>query len=632
MRKNPIGQAILVAMAIFMMSFIVIGTVSAGCVGDVTGTDYGCGDTVIESCTFNENLTCPEGGLNTGADGITIDGNGYTLSGMGGSGKEGIRNTRCDDVTIKNLNIRDFCFGIYFTGVNNCSIKNNSISYGVGSGIWLHNSLCNELTGNRIYHGDEGHGILLSLSANNNTIGYNSITTSNGMGVCIEESKGNELDYNYICCNARGDIVVTEYRDNRGDNNTCGIADNYNDTTGGMPCTYSCLSCINFADDSLVNESGYCDRTCGCISDANASKIFACGDIVTESCTFNCNLSCKKGHGLIIGAGNITLDGNGYTLDGVLTGACDGWEERSGIYNMGYDNVTIRNLEIKNFCNGIYLEGDIRDVIHRNAIDNCDVHHNGNASSGDTQTHGIKMRYVYNSTISNNKVHHNFGRGDSCESGGNGIFLYAGDYNLITNNSVYRNTKSGIFTKMKPKYNNISYNTVTENGQGGVVLRCKLSSFFIIENNIASDNKGVGIYVGGAGNTIRYNTVIDNKNGSAYGWNGMGIWVEREAHNTTLISNNVTGNDYVDIKVKEGLTGTSGYNNTYKSSSNYEDISIAESEIVEGKRIESEWIKYTEKEKTVLPSANVTPLMATLLVLVMLAFVFYGYLRGKNNR
>jgi parallel beta-helix repeat protein len=166
MRKNPIGQAILVV--IFLMSFI--GTVSAGCVGDVTGTDYGCGDTVIESCTFNENLTCPEGGLNIGADGITIDGNGYTLSGTGGSGKQGIRNGGCDDVAIKNLDVMDFCFGFYFTGVNNCSIKNNRISYGVGSGIWLHGSFYNEIAGNHIYHGDEGHGILLSDSANSNTV------------------------------------------------------------------------------------------------------------------------------------------------------------------------------------------------------------------------------------------------------------------------------------------------------------------------------------------------------------------------------------------------------------------------------------------------------------------------------
>ncbi|NMX21869.1 hypothetical protein C5S30_05445 [ANME-1 cluster archaeon GoMg4] len=625
LRKYPIGQAILVA--IFLTSFI--GTVSAGCVGEITGTDYGCGDTVIESCTFNENLTCPGGGLNIGADGITIDGNGYTLSGTGGSGEEGIHNEGCNDVTIKDLNIVDFCFGIYFTGVNNGSITNNGISYGVGSGIWLHSSLYNEITGNHIYHGDEGHGILLSDSANNNTVRYNNVTTSNGMGICIEDSNENELYHNYVCFNRRGDIVVTGSM-NRGNNNTCGMTDNYNDTTG-IPCAHSCTSCMDFeAETPLVAEC--CDRRCGCISNINASKIFACGDTVTESCTFNCDLSCKNGHGLIIGAYNVTINGNGHTLDGVLAGACDDWVERSGIYSKGYDNVMIKNLEIKNFCNGIYLEGDTRDVIYRNTIDTCEIHHNGNDKGGDTQTHGIKMRYVYNSTISSNKVHHNLGRGDSCENGGNGIFLYAGDYNIITNNTVYGNTKAGIFTKMKPKYNNISDNTVTENGQGGIVLRCKLSSLFIIENNVVSDNKGVGIYVGGAGNTLKSNTVMDNRNGSAYGWDGMGIWIEREAYNTTLVSNNVTGNDYADIKVKEGLTGIKGYNNTYEKSSNYEG-NFEESEIVEGKRMECKYTNYTAAgvDRSGMPSTSMTPLAATLLVVLVLGFIFCGYLRGNKR-
>ncbi|MEA2076079.1 MAG: right-handed parallel beta-helix repeat-containing protein [Euryarchaeota archaeon] len=623
-RRGIIGSGIFL-----VVLFFAVGTAGAGCIGEITGTDYGCGDTVIESCTFNENLTCPGGGLIIGADGITIDGNGFTLSGTTvTSPKEGIHNEVCDDVTIKDLNIVDFCFGIYFTGVNNCSTTNNRISYGVGSGIWLHSSLYNEIIGNRVYHGDEGHGILLSSSANNNTIEYNDITTSNGMGISIDESNGNELYHNYVCSNRRGDIVVTGSM-NRGDNNTCGMADNYNDTNT-MGCTHSCTFMDPTDERPMVAEC--CDRRCGCISNTNASKIFACGDTVTESCTFNCDLECKKGHGLIIGADNVTIDGDGHTLDGFLAGVCN-LDERPGIYNKGYEDLTVKNLEIKNFCNGIYLEGNIREVIHRNTIDGCNIHHNGNDKGGDTETHGIKMRYVYNSTISSNKIHHNLGRGDSCENGGNGIFLYAGDYNIITNNTVYGNTKAGIFTKMKPKYNTISSNTVTENGQGGIVLRCKLSSLFIIENNIVSDNKGVGIYVGGAGNTLKDNTVTNNRNGSAYGWDGMGIWMDREAYNTTLISNNVTGNDYADIKVKEGLTGTEGYNNTYEKPSNYEG-NFEESEIVEGKRVECEWSErsnHTAPERSGLPSVNITPLMATLLVFFVLILIFYGYLRGNNR-
>ncbi|MHC1565857.1 MAG: right-handed parallel beta-helix repeat-containing protein, partial [Candidatus Syntropharchaeales archaeon] len=331
-------------------------------------------------------------------------------------------------------------------------------------------------------------------------------------------------------------------------------------------------------------------------------------------------------HGLIIGADNITIDGDGYTLDGLAAGACEWEPERSGIYNPGYDKIVVENLEITNFCNGIYLEGDLRDNIWQNTIENCDIHHNGN-NVKNTRTHGIKMRYVYNSTIRDNLVHENIGLGDSCENGGNGIFLYAGDYNLIANNTVYGNAKAGIFTKMKPKYNNISFNTVTENGQGGIVLRCKLSSLFVIENNIASNNKGVGIYVGGEGNTLKDNTVTNNKNGSAYGWDGTGIWIDREAYNTTLIGNNVTGNDLLDIKVKEGLTGIEGYNNSYERTSNYEDILDGERVNIAGRRVESEWCNYTPPESKIsgLPSTSVTPLAATFIVILVLVFIFYGY-------
>ncbi|RLG27119.1 hypothetical protein DRN76_00500 [Methanosarcinales archaeon] len=605
---------------LLMVAFLVffIETADAGCIGEMTDTNYGCGDTVIESCTFDENLTCTMNGLMIGADGIIIDGNGYTLSGTGGSGYEGIHNDGCNFVTVKNLNIQGFCFGIYFTGADNCHIKNNGISYGVGSGIWLHNSIYNEIIGNKVYHGDDGHGILLSSSANNNTLRHNNITTSNGMGISIEESDGNDLYHNYLCGNRRGDIIVAESSENTGDNNTCCKPVNFN-------CTHLCPLSSDKKDDDKTNQEET-DRSCGCVSDTDPSKIFACGDTVTESCTFNCDLACANGHGLILGIDNITIDGNGYTLDGVASGACEWEPERSGIYNPGYDNIVVENLEIANFCNGIYLEGDLSDLIERNTIEDCDIHHNGN-NMKDTRTHGIKMRYVYNSTIRDNQVHENIGRGDSCENGGNGIFLYAGDYNLITNNTVYGNAKAGIFTKMKPKYNNISFNTLTENGQGGIVLRCKLSSLFVIENNIASDNKGVGIYVGGEGNTLKDNTVTNNRNGSIYGWDGTGIWIDREAYNTTLISNDVTGNDYMDVKVKEGLTGTEGYNNTYETTSNYEDLIEGENVNVKGRRVESRYsnYNYTEREKAGLSSTSVTPLAATLLLLFVLLFVFYGY-------
>ncbi|MEA1925540.1 MAG: right-handed parallel beta-helix repeat-containing protein [Candidatus Altiarchaeota archaeon] len=698
-----------------ILLIMAIESVNAGCVGSTT--EFGCGDTVTESCRFNENLNCSTGhGLFIGADAVTIDGNGYTMGGTGSN--EGIHNEGYNRVTLKNLNIEGFCFGIYFKDADNSDISNNNISYGVGSGIWLFTSSYNQITNNNIYYGDDGHGILISNSANNNTVKRNSITPVKGVGVSIDDSKGNKLYFNYVCNNARGDIIVdSKSIGTTGDENTCDTADNYDDTINGIPCAYLCPSCSDrtlYGECSVnkpkycgngilidncsecgcalgyecnvtsgfcyallrcsdgtpynvcsANKPKYCDKgelvgNCvecgcpsgyecntasnlcyainhGCVSTINSSRVFACGDVVTESCRFNENLNCPSGHGLSIGADGITVNGNGYALDGIAPTGCADWSDPTadhiGIYNYKHDNVVVRNLEIRNFCKGIYFKGATSDPCSDCLIEECGVHHNGNPST-ETNDMGMFMCYVENSTITNNKVHHNTGAGDGCQDGGNGIFFYGGGYNVVTNNIVYDNKKAGIFTKMKPKHNNISYNEVTGNGQGGILLRCKLSSFFMIEQNTVTDNRGPGIYVGGAGNTLKYNTVTDNRNGSNYTGDASvanGLRISREADNTTLISNNVAGNDDIDIYVLEGLTGVTGYNNTYSTSSSYEDTPLPESEEkVEGKKMASfkneKGDKQEKPESGFLASAG-APLIATLIVLIVLAFMGYGYLR-----
>ena len=631
MKKSIIGIG---ALAVIILVSL-MGSVNAGCIGEITGVDYECGDTVIENCTFNENLNCTtKYGLIVGADGITIDGNGYTIVGsVEYPDSEGIHNGGCNEVTVKNLTIRGFNFGIYFKDANLCNIINNTLSYGVGSGIWLFTSSYNNLTSNEVTYGKEGHGILLSDNATDNVLKHNKLMTVNGMGICVYDANENEFYHNIACENARGDIVTESGYGNTGFNNTCNIANKYKDFSE-TSCTHKCPMESAITPFEEYKATTGKDPDCGCVSNVS-TKIFGCGDIVTESCRFNCNLSCPAGHGLIVGADDIIIDGNGYVLDGVSPGKCSGpGVQRTGIYNLGDDNVEIRNLEIENFCNGIYLKGNegTGDIVENNTIDNCEIHHNGN-NIEKTATHGIKLKYVSNSRVINNQVHHNKGKGDSCENGGNGIFLYAGDYNEISNNSVFDNTKAGIFTKMKHRYSNITYNEVRGNGQGGILLRCKCSSSSNIEHNIAVDNKGPGIYVGGPDNTLRFNEVSNNINGSSYRNDASvanGIRISREAYNTTLISNNATGNDNVDIYMREGLTAT-GYNNTYQTVQNYKD---AQNEVeVKGNRIviREEMFKL-EKQGIELPPVKATPLMAALIVFITLAFIVYGYFRSKMNK
>ena len=448
-------------------------------------------------------------------------------------------------------------------------ISNNIATRNTQGGIVLRcmKSNYNTVEGNVASENNALAGI--SIGGKNNTIRHNIVTNNNVCGINMGRSDGsynNELYENTVCGNSECDIRTCgpECHENHGYNNTCNTTQYYGDDDKTTGCTYDCES----YDVGCVAEDG---------------TVFRCGDTVTKNCTLNGNMNCQVRYGLIIGADNITIDGAGYALERADPGECTLCPS-AGVLNKGYGDVTITNLEIKHFCNGIYLNRNIEggNVVYRNTIENCEICHNGNTTAP-SATHGIKMQYVFNSTIRNNSIHDQVAYVDpnpGCEDGGNGLFLYTGDYNNITENRFYNNQKAGMLIKMKPKYCNISHNHLWDNGQGGIVLRCKLCDLNLIEHNNASDNYGSGIFIGGNDNIVRYNTVCNNRDGGPYyednvGGHGYGINMGRGdgSLDNTLISNTVCGNDYLDMRVVTGVTGNHGSENTCNTTYNYNDDS-----------------------------------------------------------
>ena len=334
-----------------------------------------------------------------------------------------------------------------------------------------------------------------------------------------------------------------------------------------------------YTDDStkrpkLVVE--YTEAPCGCVG---ATQTFTCGETVTESCVFNCDMSCPTGHGLVVGGDDIVIDGAGYTIDGVSPGECV--LDRAGIYGITLDirdNVTIKNLKVKNFCSGIFLSGLLDGTKVTNVtIDNCTIYDNG-VNATEKKTHGIKMIRVHDSTIENCKIYNNTGGTGCtppCENGGSGIFLKIGNDNVITNNEIYDNKKGGFFCKASPKRCELSHNEVWGNHQGGLILRCKCTQNFTIEYNNVSYNYGTGIFIGGPCNTIRHNNVSNNMNGAIEGLpdtgtNGCGVNFGRDdvgncgyppcgsmgSRLNTLINNTICDNEYLDIWERAAVRGT----------------------------------------------------------------------------
>jgi len=292
----------------------------------------------------------------------------------------------------------------------------------------------------------------------------------------------------------------------------------------------------------------------GCVG-VDTGNDYTCGDTVIESCVFNENLVCPGTHGLVVGEDDITIDGNGYCIDGVKVVDVN----KYGIYNYLHDNVTIKNLEIRNFYYGIRLEGAAAgdDKVEHNTIYNCDVHDNGNKTL--QKGNGIELRpYVCHCNITNNRVYNNTGGGRGCEAGGQGIRLHSFScYNNITHNEIYGNRNSGIFSKMQCKYNYVAYNHIHNNGHiesasdywgGGMRLECINTNNWLVEYNNVRNNLGPGIYVRGDYNVIRHNNVSGSKNannalhGTAVGV-GFGIYLNVDANGNNVYGNEFCGNN-----------------------------------------------------------------------------------------
>ena len=320
-----------------------------------------------------------------------------------------------------------------------------------------------------------------------------------------------------------------------------------------------CVGCMRFAGDGDFKVVPVVKRAeIGCI--AEDSTVYKCGDMVVQSCTFYGDMSCPcpSGHGLEIGEDGIVIDGNGHKIDGVDPGTCSGYTLRSGIYNSGYDNVTIKNLDVKGFCDGILLKN-----CENNTIDNCEVHDNGNENVD--FTNGIQLDLVRNSTIKNCKIYNNTGKVFGCaeaNNGGMGISVYAttdpaapaqsSHHNNITNNEIYNNHHCGIFSCMKCRHNYVADNYIHDNGHicsgyyfgGGIRLQYMLTNNWTVENNTIVNNIGPGIFVRGKYNTIISNNVSSSKNandisaGCAVGV-GYGIYLPYDSK-----YNNIYGNTF----------------------------------------------------------------------------------------
>jgi len=145
-------------------------------------------------------------------DNIIIDGAGYTLQGPGGSEyPSGIALTGRSNVTIKNMKITAFYYGIWLDFSFNSSVSGNNVTANNGYGVWLYSSSNNNsVSGNNI--SNNGDGVVLDFSFNNSVSG--NMFANDGLAEIV--SYGNVVTGNLV--NGKPLVYLEEVSDYAAEN------------------------------------------------------------------------------------------------------------------------------------------------------------------------------------------------------------------------------------------------------------------------------------------------------------------------------------------------------------------------------------------------------------------------------
>jgi parallel beta-helix repeat protein len=187
---------------------------------EVTPLPLACGDTITSDTTLSADLNCSDTGLFIGADNITLDCAGHSITGPGIWVASGINNGGgFDGITIKNCSVSNFGIGLYFVDSSNSTITLNNTNSDGWFGIILVSGTGNNVNHNTVTN-HYNSGIALSGSSNN-TVEYN-IGTSNAYGIYSGGSPNNLINNNILTSNFQG-IYLQSTSDNTITNNTANL-------------------------------------------------------------------------------------------------------------------------------------------------------------------------------------------------------------------------------------------------------------------------------------------------------------------------------------------------------------------------------------------------------------------------
>jgi parallel beta-helix repeat protein len=155
--------------------------------------------------TLTDNIASTADGIIIQRDNIVVDGSGFELRREGSVGGNGIIINEKNNITVKNIKIVSFTYGISLVGSEKVLITENEVG-ACGSGIFINRSTSNSISNNFLIFNDIG--IELNNWSIDNSIEGNDINGSFSIGIKLIQSAHNLIFNNLLFANHESGIYL----------------------------------------------------------------------------------------------------------------------------------------------------------------------------------------------------------------------------------------------------------------------------------------------------------------------------------------------------------------------------------------------------------------------------------------
>jgi parallel beta-helix repeat protein len=424
--------------------------------------------------------------INITSSDVIFDGNGFMVDApeysWGNYGVHVYNSTRSlSNVTVKNLAVSQWEYGVAYQDIFNGGIENNNITL-CGNGVHLHSSFhiiidknsilqCgnygiillgsygrdspnNDITNNKVTRAS------ISVNSDNNYIANNSVSEQKGHGIDVY-GNNNTLYNNQLSSNWVG--LYSSGSHNRLDNN-----DITSNTRIGLYLDYAFNITLT---NNVMTDNGYNFYLNGDVDGGVASH-------------FDHNINTSN-----------TVDGKPiYYVKDTQNLLYDVSTNAGLVYCIGCDNVTVRDLNPSNNGYGVFFWRT-----NNSRVENI---------SATSNEDGVFLAWSNNNTLEGNLVNSSY----------LGILLRYSCQNKLLNNTV-TNSDDGFSIYDLSNYNEISNNTAHDNEYGFFLYWSHNNT---LRNNTASDSYYYGIILQSypENNTLTRNRILNSRSYGIYLYSG----------------------------------------------------------------------------------------------------------------